>query len=269
MKNIVFVGDSYCSAWGGPSVISHWPRQQKFHPSDRNRCSWLDVSAAKLGLDLYSFGFAGASWYYSRLQLFKHMASNPGWIENVAVMIFCHTDCWRYSTGDGHIGVEMSMPDYQPAFKDQYYEDNVRTAKAYKTWLLDLMDADYQFWAQEQWFHEIARTFQHVPQMHFCAFPHNVDIAKKILPGIVFTTPLVHVSLGEATGTDAEIVEKFMANDQRSNHFSMQNNQALGDLVADSMQNYQPGARPIDTDKFDIINPNAANWPNPGFGTVF
>lgn len=269
MKNIVFVGDSYCSAWGGPSVISHWPRQQKFHPRDLNRRSWLDVSADRLGLDLYSFGFAGVSWYYSRLQLFKHMASNPGWIENVAVMIFCHTDCWRYNTGNGTIGVEMSMPDYQPAFKDQYYEDNVRAAKAYKTWLLDLMDVDYQSWAQEQWFHEIARTFQHVPQMHFCAFPHNVDIAKKILPGIVFTTPLVHVSLGEATGTDAEIVQKFMANDQRSNHFSMQNNQALGDLVADSVQNYQPGARPIDTDKFDIINPNAANWPNPGFGTVF
>ena len=267
MKNIVFVGDSYCSAWSGPSVIRHWSRQQKFHNLDRNRCSWLDVSAAKLGLDLYSFGFSGASWYYSRVQLFRHMASNPGWIENVAVMIFCHTDCWRYNTSNVDIGVEMSMPDYQPAFKDQYYEDNVRTAKAYKTWLLDLMDADYQFWAQEQWFHEIARTFQHVPQMHFFAFPHNVDIGKKILPGIVFTTPLVHVSLGEATGTDEEITQKFMSTDQRSNHFSMQNNQALGDLVADSMQNYQPGARPIDTDKFDIINPNAVCWPNPGFGT--
>jgi len=269
MKNIVFVGDSYCSAWAGPSVISHWPRQQKFHPRDRNRCSWLDVSAARLGLDLYSFGFAGVSWYYSRLQLFKHMASNPGWIENVAVMIFCHTDCWRYNTGSGHIGVEMSMPDYQPADKDQYYESKVRSAKSYKTWLLDLMDADYQFWAQEQWFHEIARTFQHVPQMHFFAFPHNVDIGKKILPGMVFTTPLVHVSLGEATGTDAEITQEFMAKDQRSNHFNLQNNQALGDLVADSMQNYQPGVRPIDTNNFDIINPNAVNWPNPGFGTVF
>jgi hypothetical protein len=161
----------------------------------------------------------------------------------------------------------MSMPDYQPANKNQFYESNVRTAKSYKTWVLDLMDVDYQFWAQEQWFHEIARTFQHVPQMHFFAFPYNVDIGKKILPGIVFTTPLVHVSLGEATGTDTEITQKFMLTDQRSNHFNMQHNQALGDLVADSMQNYQPGARPIDTDNFDIINPNAVNWPNPGFGT--
>jgi hypothetical protein len=269
MKNIVFVGDSYCSAWAGPSVIPHWPRQQKFILGNSGRRSWLDVSAAKLGLDLYSFGFSGASWYYSRLQLFKHMDLDPDWIKNVAVMVFCHTDCWRYNTSNGDVGVEMAMPDYQPADKNEFYEGKVRAAKAYKSWLLDLMDVDYQFWVQEQWFHEIARTFQHVPQMHFCAFPHNVDIAKKILPGIVFTTPLVHVSLGEATGTDAEIVEKFMVNDQRCNHFSMQNNQALGDLVADSMQNYQPGARSIDTDKFDIINPNAVNWPNPGFGTVF
>jgi hypothetical protein len=161
----------------------------------------------------------------------------------------------------------MSAPDYQPADKDQNYKSKVRTAKAYKSWLLNLMDTEYQSWAQEQWFHEIARTFQHVPQMHFFSFPNNVDMAKKILPGIVFTTPLVHVSLGEATGTDADIMQKFVAKDQRTNHFSMQNNQVLGNLVVDSMQNYQPGSRPIDTDKFDIINPNAVNWPNPGFGT--
>ena len=267
MKNIVFVGDSYCSAWAGPSAMPHWPRQQTFHPMDRSKCSWLDVSAAKLELDLYSFGYAGASWYYSREQLFRHMASNPGWIGNVAVMIFCHTDCWRYNTREADIGVEMSAPDYQPADKDQYYESKVRTAQSYRAWLLDLMDEQYQLWAQEQWFHEIARTFQHVPQMHFFSFHHNVDIAKKILPGIVFTTPLVHVSLGEATGTDAEITQKFMATDQRCNHFSMQNNRALGNLAADSMQNYQPGARPIDTHNFELINPNASRWPNPGFGT--
>jgi hypothetical protein len=82
MKNIVFVGDSYCSAWAGPSVMSHWSRQQKCIPGDPTRRSWLDVSATKLGLDLYSFGYSGVSWYYSRVQLLKHMASNSDWIKN-------------------------------------------------------------------------------------------------------------------------------------------------------------------------------------------
>lgn len=268
MKYIVFVGDSYCSAWAGPSGLAHQWRQQTFGLRDKDRCSWLDVAAAKLDLELYSFGFSGASWYYSRQQLFKHMASNPDWINHVAVMIFCHTDCWRYSTGNGDIGVEMANLTYSPLDCD-VPPHKLSTAAAYQAWLLHLMDAPYQIWAQTQWFYEIARTLGHVPQMHFCAFPHNVDDAQTILPGMVFTTPLVHISLGEATGTDAHITQKFMATDQRSNHFNAQNNRALGDLIADSLRNYHAGIRPIDTRKFDIKNPNAVNWPNPGFGTVF
>jgi hypothetical protein len=50
-KNIVFVGDSYCSSWAGPSVIPHRAAQQK---DTSHRVSWLDLAAAKLELNLYS-----------------------------------------------------------------------------------------------------------------------------------------------------------------------------------------------------------------------
>ena len=56
-KNIVFVGDSYCSSWHGPSVIPHCYAQQK--DDNIHHISWLDVAASKLELNLYSFGFAG------------------------------------------------------------------------------------------------------------------------------------------------------------------------------------------------------------------
>lgn len=265
MNNIVFVGDSYCSAWTGHSVIPHRHRQQPFQPGVYT--SWLDVAASQLGLNLYSFGFAGASWFYSRQQLFFQMTYDPDWIRTVDLMVFCHTNSHRYNTQDSDIGVEMLETNYTPHPDDSRYKHKQNLSKSLRTWALDLVDNTYQDYAQQQWFHEIARSFKDVPQIHFNNYPFTVDIAKELLPGMVYTTPLVHISLGEATGTDAEILKKAMTHDQRVNHFSAHNNQALGQLVVDSAQNYQPGARPIDLTKFELINPNASRWPNPGFGT--
>lgn len=264
-KNIVFVGDSYCSSWSGASVIPHLHSQQK--DEDATHFSWLDVAASKLELNLYSFGFAGRSWYYSRKQLFDHMEYDPDWINSVDLMVFCHTNANRFNTGNGDVGNEMMDRSYRPHKLDHQYQYKLDLAESLQRWLTDLIDNPYQNWCQEQWFHEIARTFGAVRQIHFNNFPFTVDKTTAILPGVVYTTPLVHISLGEATGTDAEITNNFLINDRRVNHFSSHNNLALGNVIAATAQDYQPGVRPIDLSEFDLPNKNAVNWPNPGFGT--
>jgi hypothetical protein len=264
-KNIVFVGDSYCSCWAGPSPIPHCHAQQK--DEDIDRPSWLDVAADKLELNLYSFGYAGRSWYYSRQQLFEHMEYDPKWIKSVDLMVFCHTDSSRYNTGNGTIGNEMLDFNYRPLPKDSEYKNKIDLAESLHRWVTDLIDYPYQDWAQEQWFHEIARTFKDIKQIHFNNYTFTTDKTSSILPGVIYTTPLVHISLGEATGTDAEVTKNFMTEDNRVNHFSPHNNRTLGNLVATTAQNYQPGVYSIDTSNFEIINPNATRWPASGFGT--
>tara|TARA_R110000822_G_scaffold78725_6_gene188536 strand:+ start:617 stop:1426 length:810 start_codon:yes stop_codon:yes gene_type:complete len=263
-KNIVFVGDSFCSSWRGYSAIPHQYLQQ--HDDDPSHVSWLDVAAAELELNLYSFGFAGRSWYYSRIQLFDHMQYDPSWIESVDLMVFCHTNSQRYNTANGNIGVEMLDINYQPHPDDAQRREKIDTATSLKRWAVDLIDNPYQEWAQHQWFHEIARTFKDVKQIHFNNYTFSVDSSITILPGVVYTTPLIHISLGEATGTDSEIIKNFMSEDQRANHFNSTNNTALGQLVAETAQNYNPGAYKIDMNRFEIVNPNSTLWPNPGFG---
>lgn len=264
-KNIVFVGDSYCSSWSGPSVIPH--RQAQQYDADVTHCSWLDLSASALDANLYSFGFAGRSWYYSRKQLFEHMEYDPEWIDSVDVIIFCHTDSSRYNTSNGDIGNEMLNLSYRPHPDDAQYKHKMDLAESLHRWLLDLVDYPYQDWVQEQWFHEIARTFNNVKQIHFNNYPATIEKTTAILPGVVYTTPLVHISLGEATGTDEEIHTKFLVDDKRVNHFNPLNNRALADIVVATVQNYQPGARSIDLTDFNITNPNATRWPSPGFGS--
>lgn len=266
-KNIVFVGDSFCSAWSGTSGIPHRVQQQQSNGNDAARNSWLDEAASALELNLYSFGFSGRSWYYSRTQLFGQMQYDPEWINSVDLMIFCHTNSTRYNTCNGNIGVEMADVDFRPHSDDAEYAHKLNLANSLRAWLADLMDTNHQDWAQEQWFHEIARTFQNIKQIHFNNFTHTVDKASALLPGVVFTTPLIHISLGEATGTDAEVTKNFMSIDQRVNHLNSHNNRALANLVVATAQNYQPGIYPIDVSVFDYINPNASRWPNPGFGS--
>jgi hypothetical protein len=76
----------------------------------------------------------------------------------------------------------------------------------------------------------------------------------------------MYISVGELAGTEQEVTEQ-VVNDQRHNHLSNVNNRLLANLIIDTIDNYQPGLQPIDLSKFESINPNAHNWPQPGFGT--
>ena len=265
-KNIVFVGDSFCSAFCEPCSLQHQYAQQY----DYWNQNWLNASAQQLGLDLYSFGYSGRSWFYSRSQFFRHMENNPEFRDSIELLVFCHTDSGRYNTGNGDIGNEMLFGDYKPDVNDPMRKKKLDKATALKVWFTDLQDGGVQEWSQEQWYHEIARDFSDIKQVHFNNYPFTLEKTARILGtvGMVYSTPLIHLSLGEMTGTDEDIVKHGMTEDQRTNHFNNTNNQALAQVLVQAYKTYQPGVYEINYNKFDIKNWNAFNWPKPGFGSV-
>lgn len=264
-KSIVFVGDSFCSAFSDPCGNPHGYAQQY----DYLNQNWLNDSAQQLDLDLYCFGYAGRSWFYSRSQFFRHMNDNPAFRDSVELLVFCHTDNNRYNTGNGDIGNEMLSTDYRPDVNDPRRKDKINRAESLKIWLADLRDGAVQDWSQTQWYYEIARDFSDIKQVHFNNYPFTVEKTTRILSpvGMVFTTPLIHISLGEMTGSDRHIEKYGMAEDQRTNHFSPANNRALALTLVNAYKNYSVGTYDIDLSGFDIQNHNAFRWPDPGFGT--
>lgn len=267
-KNIVFVGDSFCSSFAGPSPARRCPYQQS-----STEYTWLDQSASALDLNMYCFGFAGRSWWNSRWNLQQHIWGAPDFIDNTSVLVFVHTDSGRFNTVVNDIGNELMYPEKLSNLTPRGSLTKTQLeqcAESLKHWVVNLRDNVFQDWCQTQWITEINDRFANLPHLkviHFVAFPSvlsNVAHAQ----GLLFTTPLIHISLGELVGTDDEVLDKGMVNDRRSNHLNKANNWHLAEVLVDSVRNYEPGHRAIDMSGFSIVNPNATRWPNPGFGTI-
>jgi hypothetical protein len=123
-----------------------------------------------------------------------------------------------------------------------------------------LYDDKFHCWAQEQWFREIHQRFSHLKTIHLHCFPDTVPLSH-LLPGCVYTTPLIHISVGELSGTEIEI-SKQLSRDTRYNHMSQYNNQVLADVIIDAIDNYTPGTYKLPMEKFNRPNPNAENFPH-------
>jgi hypothetical protein len=81
---------------------------------------------------------------------------------------------------------------------------------------------------------------------------------------------LVWASIGELTGTDNEITQHLVHDNQfshRFNHLNVYNNKVLAEFILGSIYNYNPGQYEISLSIFDQVNPNSVQWPDPGFGT--
>jgi hypothetical protein len=253
-ENIIFVGDSYCATFLNTKEESLPSGQVGSHQP-----TYLNLVANNFDCDLYSFGYAGKSWWYSRCELINFLNNNSAWYQNNQAIIFCHTDCNRPNTTDPSIGTGLLSQDNQHTIQ----------AQAYKLWELEIKDSAFQRWAQDQWFNEINQKFSHIKTIHFNVSFDSVESSQNLLPGSVFTTPLINISLGEFVGSDSEVLSKSTFMDQRPNHFNEKNNQAMANLIIDSLKNYSKGSRPVDLVKygFDQPNPNAHRWPDPGWGT--
>lgn len=271
MGHLVFVGDSYCASFQHENPFLEYrciPHVQSSYPT------YLNLSAQQLGCDFYSFGYPGRSWWFSRSGLLKFLHSqeeislnNPGspsFYSDIDAFIFCHSDANRLNTSNP--GSSTMLLDPNPDLK-AHRDYDPELSLPYKLWSTMLIDEEFQLWAMEKWFQEINELFSDRPMIHFNIAPYTVEISRQ-LHGVVYTTPLINISVGETTGTDEEI-SKSMEHDKRYNHFNQHNQSAMADLIVDTLTNYQPGRREIDLIKynFDQPNSNAYRWPGAGFGT--
>lgn len=246
MAAIAFVGDSFCASYSSGNKQLGWPPVQ----DGTTEITYLDTVAETNNYTLYPYGFGGKSWWYSRQRFLEDLQRIPREIfeDQLEVIVFCHTNSGRINNAWNR---ELSNTDTTSPEAQIFYRH--------------FFDGDFHDWAQQKWFEEIKQRWSHIKTIHFHCFPDSVKWSN-LLPGVVFTTPLIHVSVGELEGTDKEI-DQAIKTDKRYNHLNFQNNQVLAKFILGSIYNYNPGHYEIDMDNFEIVNPNANRFPQRGYGT--
>jgi hypothetical protein len=250
MAAIAFVGDSFCAAYG----MEDWKsRGCPGHQHGTFDPTFVSHVVTANNYDLYPFGYGGKSWWYSRQQFVDALKNIPSDVfENqLEVIVFCHTNCdrinnsWNFNLTN--VGDDKKI--YAPV--ESYYKH--------------IHDRDFNAWAQRCWFSEINQRWSQIKTIHFHCFTDSLQWAD-LLPGVNFITPLVYISMGELTGTDLDL-HMSLQNETRHNHLNTHNNLALGNIILKTISNYQPGQYQLPMQDFDIVNPNATRFPNPGHGT--
>ena len=247
MAAIAFVGDSFCAAYG----LDEWKlRGCTLQQWGTDKPTYINQVVTTNSYTLYPYGFGGKSWWYSRQRFVEDLARIPADIfENqLETIVFCHTNSARINNAWNR---ELSNTDTASSIASNYYRH--------------IFDSDFNDWAQQQWFKEINNRWAHLKTIHFHCFTDSVKHSH-LLPGMVFTTPLIHISIGELSGTEKEI-DKLILDDQRYNHLSAANNQILADIIVRSIYKYRPGQYRLDLNEFQLVNPNSAKFPFKGYGT--
>jgi hypothetical protein len=246
MAAIAFVGDSFCASYFSKNNKDGWPPPQH----GITEPTYLDLVAESNSYTLCPYGFGGKGWWYSRQRFLEDLQRIPKEIfaDQLEVIVFCHTNSGRINNAWNR---ELSNTDTTSPEAQLFYRH--------------FFDGDFHDWAQQQWFKEINQQWSHIKTVHFHCFTESVKWSN-LLPGVVYTTPLIHVSIGELQGTDKEI-DQAIKTDKRYNHLSTRNNQVLAEFILGAIYDYNPGQYEIDMSNFDIINSNAVNFPRRGYGT--
>lgn len=243
--DIFFVGDSYCDSYD----FNLWKDLGCPGWQHGIKTSHLSITSEHFNYRLHPHGYGGKSWWYSRskfLEDFRQSSARGDF--DLKAIVFFHTSYSRLNNAWDDSISNTPEDDLLKSFYKNFYDD------------------DFQLWAQAQWFHELSREYKTIKTLHFFCFDIIPDMLK-ILPGMVFGTPLIHISIGELTGTDQEILDKCSYRESRFNHLSEDNNRILAEIIINSLENYRPGYHELDLRKFIHVNKNATNWPKPGFGT--
>lgn len=245
MKKIYFIGDSFCSCYS-----QSWydalgrPLHQAGFPEDRFPAHPTLV-AQHYNAELVPHGYAGKGWWYYRSKFISAFANNSP--DDTVALIFFHTEPSRINNATN------------PNLLDNDYQ-------SYIEYFTLLHDQDFYDWACINWFKEIQQQYHQFKTIHFHCFSDTLRWSH-YLPGMVYTTPLIKLGIGQYTGTPKQIEQTFYKSNI-PNHLTSANNHAMAKLIIDSVDNYCTGQQPIDLTRFDQPNPNAARWPNGPYGTV-
>lgn len=247
MAAIAFVGDSFCASYG----LDQWKeRGCTLNQLGTTEPTFINQVVQANQYDLYPFGFGGKSWWFSRQKFMEELERIPDYIfhDQLEVIVFVHTDPHRINNA---WNVVLTNTRSSNASVINYYKN--------------IFDDEFHKWAQQRWFEEIKHRWGHLKTIHFHAFTETPDWSH-LLPGVVYTTPLIHISIGELTGNEKEI-DKMILEDKRFNHLNAKNNQVLANVILRTIYNYVPGHYKLDLSEFDIVNPNSTHFPHPGYGT--
>jgi hypothetical protein len=240
MTNIIFVGDSYCASTSSEHYDANGRQQfQDYKPYPGHPA----IVADHYGVDLYSYGYAGKSWWYSYRKFQQALKNNPNRLADALAVVFFHTDASRINSMNQEL-TSLHLPQHFGQLLKRVPIDT-ELAEASRLWVRHLYDIEFQDWAERQYFMELARQYSKVKTIHFHCFDASV-IYSDLLPGRIYTTPLYIIS-------DNEPGQKQPMGDTRANHLNEQNNLALADVIIQAIDRYTPGQYPIPLEGFDIV----------------
>lgn len=253
-NNIIFVGDSYCSDTNQATYdFSGQPEGQSYK---KGRPGYPTIVADHYRADLFCHGYAGKSWWYSRVKFQQALRQNPSRLANTHAVIFCHTDAMRINSNNKELST-LSLPHNYDTLDSDWLQRYgqwglTELADATRLWLRHICDIEFQDWAQQQYFQELAQQYSRIKTIHFHCFEHSVGLSD-LLPGMVYTTALGSISAREPGAKSITDNHSSRLNDPRANHFNKYNNRALAQVIIGAIDNYSPGQYTIDLTEFDIV----------------
>jgi hypothetical protein len=238
-KYIAFVGDSFCATYNRNN-------QQcvELNQSNLSDSAYTGIVSDHYGCNVAPYGWGGKSWWFSWNRFWKDWEFR---LDELEAIVFTHTDYNRINSSDPDLPLMANYsagPDYLVHANQEYFKY--------------IHDRDFNIWAQEQYFKLLKEKVDKIKTVHLLCFTDTIN-KSHLLPGVVFITPLMHISIGEVRGSQKQILRAM--NDQRANHLNDYNNRILADTIIHALDNYTPGQYPLPVEKFEQHNPNARYWP--------
>jgi hypothetical protein len=165
MKNLIVVGDSFCSYSEG------WPR----------------TLADELNLNLVCHGIGGQPWWNIKSFI---TGLSQDIIDDAEIIVFAHTNADRIPS----LNEELGRIDH---FKKPESEIETAISLYYKY----IHEPEFITWTHQQWFKEITESWGHKKLCHLHCFPWSLRYSN-LLQGINITTNLTALSLNELGATE-------------------------------------------------------------------
>ena len=240
-KHIAFVGDSFCATYNMNTALVDINQGQTDSPAYPN------IVANHFQCTVSPYGFGGKSWWYSWSKFWREWEHK---LDQLEAIVFTHTSNDR---------INSAVSDEFPLMSNWSFGAPRGLAQVNEDYFKYIHDHHFSMWAQEQYFKMLKEKFDNIKTVHLHCFQFSTQNSH-LLPGVVFNTPLMHVSIGEVRGSEKKIIKAM--SDGRPNHLSPHNNQALADVIIQALTNYKPSQCQIPLAGFEQYNPNAANWPH-------
>lgn len=241
-KYIAFVGDSYCAAYGMNTPLASFNIQ-----GTTSEAAYPTIVADHYQCDVAAHGYCGKSWWYSWSKFWKDWHFR---LDQLEAIVFAHTSSDR---------INSAVSDEFPVCAGWSVGAPRDMARASDDYFKYIHDHDFNIWAHEQYFKMLNEKLSKIKTVHLHCFEATTP-KSHLLPGVVFNTPLVHISIGEIRGSQKKIIKA--CSDGRANHLNSYNNQVLADVIIQALGNYQPGQYKLPIEKFEQYNPNADQWPD-------